>query len=406
MKRDTSPEELAAAVPVYAVWELTTRCDQPCQHCGTRAGTARAEELGTEKITEVAQDLASLGCREVTLIGGEAYLRADVYTVVRTLSGLGLRVTMQTGGRALTPERIGRFKEAGLAAIGVSVDGVEETHDRLRGNRGSHAAALAALENARAAGFIVTANTQINRLTQHVLPETSALLRDRGVIAWQVQFTTPMGNAADHPEWLIDPPDVVPVIDTLAAIQLDAIRNPRPHELPAERRAFNIQPGNNVGYYGPHEQVLRSRPHGSERYWAGCTAGRGVIGIESDGTVKGCPSLPTGPYQGGNVLQTPLREIWRDAPALNFTRDRGTEELWGFCKGCYYADLCKGGCSFTSHTLLGRRGNNPWCYYRATQLRARGVRERLVQVEKARGERYDFGRFEVVEEPIQPARAD
>lgn len=398
--RDASTEELQRATPIYAVWELTTRCDQPCQHCGTRAGTARSEELSTEKIREVAQELAELGCREITLIGGEAYLRPDVYTVVALLKNLGLRVTMQTGGRALTPERIERFKEAGLSAIGVSIDGTETSHDRLRGNRGSHAAALQALTHARKAGLVVTANTQINRLTQNLLWETSALLRDHGIVAWQVQLTTPMGNAADHPEWLLDPPDIINVIDTLAAIQLDALRHPRPHEQPIEKRAFNVQPGNNVGYYGPHEQILRSRPFGDERYWAGCAAGRGVIGIESDGTIKACPSLPTAPYQGGNVQQTSLKEIWHNAPALNFARERDLEELWGFCKSCYYADICKAGCSFTTHTLLGRRGNNPWCYYRAMQLRKKGRREELVQVEKAAGERYDFGRFEIVEKPI------
>lgn len=398
--RDASPEELTTATPIYAVWELTTRCDQPCQHCGTRAGSARNEELSTEKIKEVAQELAELGCREITLIGGEAYLRPDVYPIVAHLKSLGLRVTMQTGGRALNPERIARFKDAGLSAIGVSIDGTESSHDQLRGNRGSHAAALQALNNARKAGLVVTANTQINRLTQNLLWETSTLLRDHGIVAWQVQLTTPMGNAADHPEWLLDPPDIINVIDTLAAIQLDALRHPRPHEQPIEKRAFNVQPGNNVGYYGPHEQILRSRPFGDERYWAGCAAGRGVIGIESDGTIKGCPSLPTAPYQGGNVQQTSLKEIWRDAPALNFARERDLDELWGFCKSCYYADICKAGCSFTSHTLLGRRGNNPWCYYRAMQLRKKGRREELVQVEKAAGERYDFGRFEIVEKPI------
>lgn len=400
-RRDVSPEELSTAVPVYAVWELTTRCDQPCQHCGTRAGTARAEELSAERIAEVGAELAELGCREVTIIGGEAYLRPDAYDVVRVLAGLGLRVTMQTGGRALTPERIRQFQAAGLSAIGVSVDGTEASHDTLRGNRGSHAAAMRAIEDARAAGMLVTANTQINRLSQGVLWETSRLLRERGVRFWQVQLTTPMGNAADRPEWLVEPSDIVPILDTLAAIQLDAVANPLPHELPIDKKAFNVQPGNNVGYYGPNEQVLRSKAYGDERYWAGCGAGRGVIGIESDGTVKGCPSLPTGPYGGGSVKDRSLKEIWRDSAEVGFTRGRGVEDLWGFCASCYYADLCLGGCSFTAHTLLGRRGNNPWCYYRVTQLRARGVRERLRQVERPKGERYDFGRFELVEEPIE-----
>ncbi len=399
-RRDATTAELEAGTPIYAVWELTTRCDQPCQHCGTRAGTARSTEMSFAEVQETGRTLARLGTREVTIIGGEAYLRADVYDIVRFLHDLGLRVTMQTGGRALTEERIRRFKEAGLAAIGVSIDGNEASHDQLRGNKGSHAAALAAVDRANAAGMIVTANTQVNQLTKDILWETSTMLRDHRVRAWQVQLTVPMGNAADHPELLLQPPELVPVIDCLAAIQLDAVAHPRPWERPIPKGAFHIQPGNNIGYYGPHEQVLRSRPGGVERYWSGCNAGRGVIGIESDGTVKGCPSLPTGPYSGGKLTEIPLEQLWTQSPEVGFARDRGTEDLWGFCQSCYYAEECKGGCSFTTHTMLGRRGNNPWCYYRVTQLQKKGVQERIVQVEQAAGERYDFGRFEIREEII------
>lgn len=398
--REFKLEELDDPKPIYAVWELTTRCDQPCQHCGTRAGSARDDELSTPKVKEVGAALAKLGCREVTLIGGEAYLRADVEEIIAFLSDTGIRVTMQSGGRALTRDRCRKFAAAGLQAVGISIDGLEEQHDTLRGNKGSHKAALQALKNARETGLIVTSNMQINRLNQHTLRETASMLRDHQVRAWQVQLTTPMGNAADHPEWILQPPDVVTVLDTLAEIQLDAVQNPRAHEKPRPIGCFNVQAANNIGYFGPHEEVLRSRPGGSARHWIGCGAGRAVIGIESDGTVKGCPSLPTAPYTGGNVKDVELADIWKHADALNFARKDRLDELWGYCKRCYYADICKAGCSFTAHTLLGRRGNNPLCYHRAVQLRREGIQERLVQVERAAGERYDFGRFEIVEEKI------
>lgn len=400
--REFALSELDDPKPIYAVWELTTRCDQPCQHCGTRAGPARPDELTTEQVYDTARALARLGCREVTLIGGEAYLRPDVEAIIAFLSDLGVRVTMQSGGRALTAERCRRFAAAGLQAVGISIDGLAEQHDRLRGNRGSHAAALQALQNARETGLIVTSNMQINRLNQHVIRETAAMLRDHHVRAWQVQLTTPMGNAADHPEWILDPPDIVAVIDTLADIQRDAVQNPRPWERPRPLGCFNVQAANNIGYFGPHEELIRSRPGGNPRHWIGCGAGRSVIGIESDGTIKGCPSLPTAPYTGGNVKQLELEHIWRHTEALNFARTSREAELWGYCKRCYYADICQGGCSFTAHTLLGRRGNNPLCYHRQVQLRREGVRERLVHVARAGGEMYDFGRFELVEERIEP----
>src|SRR5689334_24974192 len=96
--RDVTLDDLERARPVYVVWEITMKCDQPCQHCGSRAGPARDQELSTEEAFEIAESLARLRTREVTIIGGEAYLRPDVYDIVRKLSSLGIRVTMQTGG--------------------------------------------------------------------------------------------------------------------------------------------------------------------------------------------------------------------------------------------------------------------------------------------------------------------
>ncbi|HVY45701.1 MAG TPA: radical SAM protein, partial [Minicystis sp.] len=348
-------------------------------------------------VLDVARRLVDMGCREVALIGGEAYLRQDLVEVVRALAARGVRVTMQTGGRAFPAERAARLRDAGMTAIGVSVDGPEDVHDLLRGNAGSHAAALRAIENARAAGMVATANTQINRLSYRRLRETVAPLRARGVEAWQVQLTTPMGHAADRPEWLLEPFRVVAVIDTLAAIQTEA--------LDAWRAAggvgapFNVVAGNNIGYFGPHEQLLRSQPLGLEEHWRGCRAGMNVISLESDGTVKPCPSLPTAPYTGGNLRERPIEEIWTDAPEMAFARAETTDELWGFCATCYYAEVCRGGCSWTAHTTLGRRGNNPYCYHRVEELKRRGLRERLELKERAKGEPYDFGRFEIVEEP-------
>jgi radical SAM protein with 4Fe4S-binding SPASM domain len=203
-----------------------------------------------------------------------------------------------------------------------------------------------------------------------------------------------MGRAADRPEWILEPWRIVDVIDSLAEIQKAAAAAAAEGAVP-----FNVGLGNNVGYFGPHEQILRSWPGGPETHYRGCNAGINVIGIESDGTVKGCPSLPTGPYAGGNVTSLSLSRIWETSKEVRFARDRGTEELWGHCAACYYASTCRGGCSWTAHVTLGRRGNNPFCYHRAVQLRRKGVRETLVQKARAPGDPYDFGRFEIAEEP-------
>lgn len=391
-------EDGSAPKPLYAVWELTLKCDQPCQHCGSRAGRTRPVELSTEEVLQVAEGLSRLGCREIALIGGEAYLREDILTIVRFLAAQGIRVNMQTGGRAMTRERANALREAGLWSIGVSVDGTADVHDLLRGNRGSHAAAMRALEAGAAAGLVITANSQVNRLNRHLLAEMARELRERGVVAWQVQITVPMGRAADHPEWILEPWEIVPVIDSLAAIQKEALAT---HT--GTGPVFDVIASNNVGYFGPHEMLLRSHPSGAEMHWAGCRAGINTIGIESDGTVKACPSLPTAPYVGGNVRDQALAEIWHDGAAMRFSREWSADELWGFCKTCYYAENCHGGCSWTAHCTLGRRGNNPFCYHRVKTLERQGIREKLVQKRRAPNEPYDFGLFEIEEEPWDAA---
>ena len=383
--------------PIYAVWEITLRCDHACDHCGSRAARARPDELTTAEMFDIAERLVKMGTREVTLIGGEAYLREDCPDLVAFLHERGIRVTMQTGGRGLTPERCKTLKDAGLVAVGISIDGPAEVHDLLRAAKGSHAAALRALDNAREAGIIITSNMQVNRLSWHFLRKNYEEMQSRGVRAWRCQLTVPMGRAADRPEWLLEPWRIIDVIDELADLQKDAVQRAKAAGLPAEK-AMNVTLGNNLGYFGPHEEILRSMPGGVSSHWSGCAAGRFTIGIESDGNIKACPSLPTRPYVGGNIREMPIEAIW-ETDELAFARKRTVEELWGFCKTCYYADVCKAGCSWTSHTTLGKRGNMPWCYHRASTLKRMGLRERLAAAEPPPGVPYDFGRLELILEP-------
>lgn len=397
--RTQTAADKANPKPIYAVWELTMRCDHACAHCGSRAGAPRPDEVDDETLLSTADALAAAGTREVTLIGGEAYLHPRVFDVTRRLRSHGIRVSLQTGGMGLTPRMAGKLVEAGVRSVGVSIDGTEATHDTLRDRLGSHAAGMRAIANARAAGMHVTSNSQVNRLTAPVLVETAALLESAGVQSWRAQLTVPMGRAADRPDWILEPWQIPGVMDTLGAIQLDAARRAHAAGTPVERM-FNVMAGNNLGYFGPNEFILRSRPGGNAVTWRGCNAGKSVLGIESDGTIKACPSLPTAPYVGGNVRDTDLMQAWAEHPALRFVRDRTTEELWGFCATCDYAERCRAGCSFTAHCTLGRRGNNPFCDHRARTLARRGVRERLERVEAASGAPYDFGRFRIVEEPL------
>ncbi len=124
-----------------------------------------------------------------------------------------------------------------------------------------------------------------------------------------------------------------------------------------------------------------------------------MLGIEADGTIKG---LPVAPHHGLRRWQRSRhrhRRVLGIRPQLSFARKNRGQELWGFCAGCYYADVCEGGCTWTSHSLLGRPGNNPYCHYRALELRKQGKRERVVPRLPAPGTSFDHGRFDIVVEP-------
>ncbi|HSS40166.1 MAG TPA: radical SAM protein, partial [Polyangia bacterium] len=356
---------------------------------GSRAGQPRAAELSTDAALNVVGQLAAAGAREVVLIGGEAYLHPGCLDVVSALARAGIRPTLTTGGRGVTPALAASMRAAGLHTASVSIDGLGPTHDLMRANRGSFASATAALRHLRAAGVLTAANTHLNRLNAADLEGLYDQLATLGISSWQVQITAPLGRAADRPDLLLQPWDLLDLLPRVTALKLKA-----------RAAGILLMPGNNLGYFGPEEATLRSLAPDGRDHWQGCQAGRFVMGIESDGAVKGCPSLQTAHYVGGNLQESTLADIWAQAPQMAFARRRTVDDLWGFCRSCTFAAPCLGGCSFTAHAVFGRPGNNPYCHYRARTLARAGLRERLVPRTAAPGLPFDNGSFDLVEEPL------
>ena len=382
-----APSDRPWARQTYAVWEITLKCNLGCNHCGSRAGDARTDELSTEEALDLVHQMADVGIGEITLIGGEAFLRPDWLTIAEEITRCGMRVGMTTGGYGINRTTAERMTAAGFTQVSVSVDGIGVTHDELRGRVGSFHFAFETMKHLTAAGIQFGCNTQINRLSARELPMIYERIRDAGAIAWQLQMTVPMGNAADNWNILLQPYellDVHPVLGYLAQRGL--------------AEGVQMQTGNNIGYYGPYERFLRSRGSGNEwAFWSGCQAGLRVLGIEADGKIKGCPSLPTAAYTGGNIRDRSLRDIVENTEELTFNLEAGTpraaDHLWGFCGTCQFGHVCRGGCSWTSHVFFDRRGNNPYCHHRSLVHAARGLREEVRLARPADGLPFDNGEF-------------
>ena len=396
-KKNAQKEEITRRInlsknhhPRYVVWELTLGCDQRCLHCGSRAGDERAKELPLEKALDVARELIEAGTKDVVLIGGEAYLYEGFLAISKLLAASSVHVSIVSGGRGLTTPLLKKMADAGIKLVSVSIDGLRESHDIIRANRGSFDRALKSLDYINEAGLKASSNININKINAGDLEALYQLLKERSIVSWQVQITTPLGRAADRPDMILQPFDLLDLMPRIASLKKQAFKD-----------GITLMPGNNLGYFGPEETLLRSPYEGGLDHYQGCQAGKFLMGIESDGKVKGCPSLQTGDYADDSVKNKTIDEIWHGNGNIHKLRSRTIKDLWGFCRTCPFAEPCMGGCSFTSHALFGRPGNNPYCHYRAQTLKKRGQRERLSRVKPAAGKPFDNGIYEIILEDWQ-----
>ena len=125
-----------------------------------------------------------------------------------------------------------------------------------------------------------------------------------------------MGNAVDNDQLLMQPYQLLELMPLLAELYDEA------HSL-----GVMMQAGNNIGYFGPYEHKWRIG--NEETHWSGCSAGHAVLGIEADGDIKGCPSLPTRDYSGGNVRDMTIEDIWTYSREIRFSRDRTDQRAVG-----------------------------------------------------------------------------
>jgi radical SAM protein with 4Fe4S-binding SPASM domain len=337
--------------PRSCVWELTLACNLRCKHCGSRAGDRREGELEDHELFRIADELADLGCRRVTLSGGEPTLHPLWDEVGRRLGRRGLKVNLISNGWHWDEHHIRRAKDAGLVGAAFSLDGFRVEHDALR-REGSFERVVAAIDRTAAAGFPVAVNTTITKLNQNMFHELRGFLIAHGVFAWQLQFATPTGNMGDHRDIVVGAEDFLWLVPRIAEI----CRSNTPK--------FFARGSDDVGYYGRPEQDLRDYDEALP-FWVGCRAGCQVIGIESNGDVKGCLSLPSSVngekrFVEGNLRTATLEAIWKRPGAFSYNREHEEQDLRGFCSVCRYRDFCRGGCTWTKYT---ESAGNPYCFY-------------------------------------------
>lgn len=335
-------------VPEYAVWELTLRCNMSCLHCGSSAGRARANELTVEECLGVADDLLLLGCRQITFIGGEIFLFQGWERVARRMSDGGAKVNIITNAYLMGVEEIARIKEAKLSNVGISLDGMEKNHDRIRRSNGSFRKVLIAFEMLRKADIPMAVVTSLLGFNITDLDEMYGLLVANEVEIWQIQIVTGMGNMAGKEGYLLDPGKVEHITSF--------IREKR------RSGALRVYAGDDIGYFDENEAYIRSRP-GTITVWNGCKAGIRVVGIDSTGNVKGCESIYSDKLIEGNLHEESLEKIWTKEGNFAYNRNFDVSMLSGACAGCDKGSICRGGCRGSNYFNSGSFFESRYCSY-------------------------------------------
>ena len=365
-----------------AVWELTLACNLKCRHCGSTAGQARKDELSTAQALDVVKKLKDLGIREVNLIGGEATLRPDWALIGQAITDAGMSLAFQTGGLHINADVIQQMVDINTQTLGVSIDGVGAVHDDQRGIPGSYERALQTLELASLSSIPTLAcTTQINRRSYTTVLRLLERVAQTRVKSWQIAQTLPMGIGTSAIDLHLQPADFAVIHELTAIFSVEAWR----------RGIFAIA-ANPLGYFGPYERLIRSGPHNMNRLYAGCPAARGAIGIEADGSIKGCPSLPTDPFALGKSTGDGferLQQVWKDPNSSYQWR------VHGFCSRCPFSSTCWSGCGWSSTTTMGEKGDNPYCMFRSIVHNAKGQHERLKQSSHGTLQPFAYGQHEL-----------
>ena len=120
------------------VWNMTRRCNLKCIHCySNSADIDYPDELTTEEGKKLIDDLAAFGSPVILFSGGEPLLRQDLLELAQYATDKGMRAVISTNGTLITKEIAVKLQKIGLSYVGVSLDGLEKTHDRFQGQEGS-----------------------------------------------------------------------------------------------------------------------------------------------------------------------------------------------------------------------------------------------------------------------------
>jgi len=336
------------------VWNMTRRCNLKCVHCYARSEDISYDnELSHEQSIAMIDDLARFGVPVLLFSGGEPTVHPRLVEYAKYAVSKGMRAVISTNGTLITKEKAKIFKEIGLSYVGISLDGLEETHDKFRGVKGSYKKAMAAIKNCQEAGIKVGLRFTINKRNVKDIPGIFDLLEEKNIPRACFYHLVYSGRGSEIAKEDLSHEETRKVLDLI----MDRTKDLHDRNLPKEVLTVDNHAD------GPYiyQRLLDEDPDRAAEVLEllemneGNNSGRGIGCISWDGEVY--PDQFWREKSLGNIRDMPFSKIWTnvDNEFLMKLKEK-KKHVKGRCAGCRWLDICGGNFRARAESVA----NDPW----------------------------------------------
>ena len=368
--------QVAAPTGPVVIWNLIRRCNLTCKHCyATSADKDFPGELSTEQVYEVMDDLKAYGVPVLILSGGEPLMRPDIFDISKRAKALGFYVGLSSNGTLITTDNIRQIAEIGYDYVGVSLDGMRETHDLFRRRVGAFDESLRGIRLCRDAGIKVGLRFTLTRDNARDLPELLALLDDEDLDKFYLSHLNYAGRGNKNRSDDAHHQMTRAAMDLLFETCWNHISRGHPKEF--------VTGNNDADGVYLLQWAERNLPKQRERLeamlkrWGGNSSGVNIANIDNLGHVH--PDTMWWDYDLGSVKERPFSSIWEDTsdPLMAGLKQR-QRPLEGRCAACAHLALCGGNSRTRAWQLTGNAwAEDPGCYLSDEEIGVSDGGERL-----------------------------
>lgn len=335
------------------IWNLLRRCNLSCRHCYANSFDKFFEgELSLEECLRTVDQLKVANVPALILSGGEPLLHPHLFAIAEYAKKQNFYLALSSNGILLTEEAADRLKQIDFNYVGVSLDGLPETHDFIRGEVGAFQKSVEGIKNGVKRGLKMGMRTTLTNSNSNQVEAMLDLAIELGVEKFYLSHLN-YGGRGNKKE------------DAVFKMTRDVMHLlfEKAFEFESKRIPLEIVTGNNDAdaalmlLWAKDKFAQQNIDHATLMLeaWGGNASGVGVANIDSQGDVHPDTFWPG--VQLGNLRQNSFNQIWsnNEHPIINILRsDR--KAITGRCHDCQFFSICNGNTRVRAHKML----NDPW----------------------------------------------